>query len=750
MKFEDVVLSIVDDVHKPTHNGPDNALPFEEAYPGTNGDYAPGNPWDKSLDVVEYTDNVSRDVLVRGRVRGWFVNANPSGRERDASNPLNVLPQDRWVLPDDWDLLAGGPHGDEVFGTAEQFRPEYDIMIAPVNAKGLTCATPIGPCAETTSLVGTLTVLNYNDVLAPVEGPFSLLDLPNTATTRSVEGSAVWSGLTEVRNTILRDADVDWWDAPMPPALVTVDIRGAGFIKQVRKQDVYYTGTTNPGGPANVPSALTCPALGIDPFSCQDYPNQFYWTNIPDSFFIPPVVAGGGWFWNTWGIGGAAQGPYNFWWALPQFLGVDRPSTAAPSAIANTNAFGLGDTTVTAAQAAELQDIRRTYADVINAVDYVGPLSEARSIGRTLVVYSDNHGEFMVTANGDFKLTFDECADNLLGSIGSGVSHECAQGDLVGTSNLYATVDYPDFRGKHFPVKTEADVTIDWTWGGYKEVTIEEGETDFFKYIVFHALDRDGFCAVPVGAVSLHPVLSSADATNKVGPNDPIENVDFLIDAGEGIINNSSTTQTPSFGNPAGFGLGTSPNFTSPNLAGLEPGFNDGRQFAYEIPTYDYATLAAQKAAGATGITIFPPINGSTNECQAWIRVSNTLLGILNVLVIAHDDEGDIGFDRIVDFQNEAEYELTFRWSLITWAGEDGISPADALEGNDPPTTDITDEVTAIYGWDQDAQEWLGYFPAGVGVPGANDLTELELGAAYWVAIEGPDNVTWTIATNVD
>ena len=47
------------------------------------------------------------------------------------------------------------------------------------------------------------------------------------------------------RDTILGDGDVDWWDAPMPPATVTVSIRGTGFLKQVIKADVYYTGTAN-------------------------------------------------------------------------------------------------------------------------------------------------------------------------------------------------------------------------------------------------------------------------------------------------------------------------------------------------------------------------------------------------------------------------------------------------------------------------------------------------------------------------
>ena len=58
--------------------------------------------------------------------------------------------------------------------------------------------------------------------------------------------------------------------------------------------------------------------------------------------------------------------------------------------------------------------------------------------------------------------------------------------------------------------------------------------------------------------------------------------------------------------------------------------------------------------------------------------------------------------------------------------------------------------VTAIYGWNAAAQQWLGFFPAGVNVPGANDLTVLKTGEAYWIAITGPSSVTWTIATNIN
>jgi hypothetical protein len=641
MQFEVVGLSIVPGQNKVNHNG-------------TGDDYAPGNPWNASTDVVTHTDNVSADVLVRGRVKGWFTNGVPSGRPAVPG----LAPADRWVMPDDWALLAGGPAGEDVTGIAEQFSPQYDLMIAPNS--GFLCATVIGECADINDPLTGIGDVSAPDLAidfdagidSPIEGPYSLLDFPG-------DGSAALSDIdpNNVRETILQDGDIDYWDAPMPPANISVAIRGAGFIKQVLKQDVYYVGTPN---------------------GTQSYNNPFYESNIPDSPFIPAVVAGGGYSWNTWGNdgpGGNGMGSYDFW---------------EPVAI-GTNSVGLSDPLLAnAALHDEIHDIRAVYGD--------------DTIARDLFIMSDNHGEFMVTANGDFNLTYDECVENAF----FGGQH-CDVGDLVGTSTLTAVADYPDFRGK-WPALASNNATINWTWGGYKTVSIEDGETPQFKYIVFHAKDRDGFCD-PGSAFSLHPVLSSEDALFEVGANDPVESVDFLIDAGEGIIVSTS-------------GGGT---------------INDGAQFATGVPTFDTADFPSLQKGGVAG------------ECQAWIRVSNSLLGIVNILVRAHDDEGDIGFDVIVDLQTTMDYTLTFRWSLITWAGADNIPVADALHGTgaNEAGNDIYDSVTAVYGWNQAAQEWLAFFPSGVNVPGANDLLTLDNGAAYWIAIEAPGPVTWTIAKNV-
>ncbi len=725
MKLNNVNVSLVSQVSKPTHNS------------SVAADYAPGNPWDASKDAADNTAtwNVSKDILVRGRVSGWFTNSNPSGRAADTTDPQNVLPANRWVMPDDWVNIAGGS------ALAGTFRPTYDLMFAPNNTSGIALGTPVGgtsvqvtttvagsgtgfagcttstpakaasplKVAANTSLTantsimvgasGPFTILNVTGTSitlgatcgttgflaaapavgtpvlvlggVPFEGPYSLIDIPGLAGSNGGNaGAALSSNGTSTRDTVLGDGVVDWWDAPMPPAPVSVSVRGTGYLKQVIKSDVYYLGTPNS--------------------SLQVYPNPYYIQNIPANQEIPAVSAGGGYLWNSWN----GQGAYTFWTA----------------AVVGTNSAGIGDATVTATQATELAAIRTAFTD--------------SSIARDLVVYSDNHGEFMVTANGDFKTDLSACATNALAG-----GKLCATGDEVGTGTISAVADYPQFK-KHFPVASNtAEVT--WTWGGYKDVTVEAGETDQFKYVVFHAMDRDGFCSnAATGAVLLHPVLTSN--VNNTFNNNPSETIDFLIDSGEGII------------------LSTSGGNVGGSVAGA---VNDGKQFAQGVPTYS----VADEAAAATGKKVFPLSDlageGQVDECQAWIKVSNSLLGTLNVLTVAHNDEGNEGFDRVIDLTGTTSYTLNFRWSLITWAGANNISVADAIKGGEgtanPDGNDISAQVTAIYGWNQSAQTWLGFFPTGVDVPGANNLNTLTTGQAYWIAITGPGSVTWTVTTDV-
>ena len=83
-------------------------------------------------------------------------------------------------------------------------------------------------------------------------------------------------------------------------------------------------------------------------------------------------------------------------------------------------------------------------------------------------------------------------------------------------------------------------------------------------------------------------------------------------------------------------------------------------------------------------------------------------------------------------------YRLNYGWTLLAWTGKDGISPAEAL------SQPGGDAITAIYSWLAGERRWLGFFPNGVNVPGANDLTELRNGGVYWIA-NRRDDTDWVV-----
>ena len=86
------------------------------------------------------------------------------------------------------------------------------------------------------------------------------------------------------------------------------------------------------------------------------------------------------------------------------------------------------------------------------------------------------------------------------------------------------------------------------------------------------------------------------------------------------------------------------------------------------------------------------------------------------------------------------------------WAGANNADVQSALKGienpDNPLTTNIFNQVTAIFLWDNFSQVWFGYFPLAdeQNIPGANDFTTLKTGLAYWVAVN--TQVSWTIVTN--
>ncbi len=142
------------------------------------------------------------------------------------------------------------------------------------------------------------------------------------------------------------------------------------------------------------------------------------------------------------------------------------------------------------------------------------------------------------------------------------------------------------------------------------DFVVENLDGSQFIYVVFHALDRDGFCSPPAGAVSLHPVIDMP--------------IDFVIEAGDGVIIETSNGNT-AFGRSAD-----------------------------DILTFS----TALNAASASPIRSFAPlVDGLTDECQAWIKVSQSIPGPLKVLVtVPGDDGGQIAFDA--DLARPGYYRL--------------------------------------------------------------------------------------------
>ncbi len=196
---------------------------------------------------------------------------------------------------------------------------------------------------------------------------------------------------------------------------------------------------------------------------------------------------------------------------------------------------------------------------------------------RIMTDFTDNRGAAGVGTVGDLNLSFEGCPVNAL----TGNPH-CGIDNPVGSTTYYAVADYPENRGKWMPAVSNT-ATTDWRWLGYKEVTIVDTEVPSMKYVVAHLKDRDGFC----DAYFFHNVLGVK--------------VEFQIDSDEG-----------------------------------------GRIFEaadrpYEIElNFKSATATTFDTHNAFGepinIEIAKPVI-LEDECQAWVKLTNSLLTETNVIV---------------------------------------------------------------------------------------------------------------------
>ncbi len=255
----------------------------------------------------------------------------------------------------------------------------------------------------------------------------------------------------------------------------------------------------------------------------------------------------------------------------------------------------------------------------------INPLTNQPSIlgtatrPRIMSTFSDTSGNASVDTFGDFNLSYEACAKSPING-----NPLCKPDDVVGHTRYFVIADYPFTRtqpapviptptatptgtpptgtptstptptftpqpatgGQNQPTKFPPVVSnvaeTEWTWFGYKSVSVVNTDNPQIKYVVAHLRDRDGFC-------------DAVDFNNVLGV--PVR---FEIDAGGGTIIDAADRPYTISGN---------------------------RRFA-TATTFDIQNdlkLPMNQDIARPSV--------SDDECQAWIRITNSLLKPTNVTV---------------------------------------------------------------------------------------------------------------------
>lgn len=230
------------------------------------------------------------------------------------------------------------------------------------------------------------------------------------------------------------------------------------------------------------------------------------------------------------------------------------------------------------------------------ATTILGTISRPRMMSS----YSDGQGEASVDTFGDRNLSYEGCTANAI----TGNPH-CKPEDIAGTTRYFAVAEYPQAgnRGKYPAIASNVDDTV-WRWAGFKDVTIVNTDSPQIKYVVAHLRDRDGFC-------------DAANYNNTLGVP-----VTFEIDAGDGVIIEAADRP-----------------YT----------INGTRRFA-TATSFDTVDLLGNPVN--THIARPPLFPDQPDECQAWIKVTNSLQTITNVMVTFPAPPSPVPGDiRITDLQ---------------------------------------------------------------------------------------------------
>jgi hypothetical protein len=256
---------------------------------------------------------------------------------------------------------------------------------------------------------------------------------------------------------------------------------------------------------------------------------------------------------------------------------------------------------------------------------------------------------------------------------------------------------------------------------------------------------------VKFGAIEAVRTIISDTEIRAVAPNTaPPGTVDVTVTNAAGTSTTGAHTVftfTGQGGTPSVLGL--SPNSAPLNTSGVE----------VTITGVNFATPATVKF-GTESATNVQVLSSTQIKATAPLRATAGMVDVTVTTPGGTSSTAGTGNDFTYGTASSGAttaYQLFVKFTLITWAGVNNMPVGDALRGmenpDNPSTNNVNNTVTAVFFHSANGAGcpsgqstcWLAYFPAGVGVPGANNLLVLLRGTAYWVAVAF--NVTWTVLT---
>ena len=238
------------------------------------------------------------DAIVAVQVRGWFTSAELPGTARPAvdldGDGIYDMPAGRYVMPNDWPALAAYNY---------ELRPNWDLM-DQAHLDSIVSDAELGPYDGAVASAGL-----SGEAAAPNIGPFNTVQQWSVDDLWIAEATVVadrfvaplttvWDAF-DVRNTVVPDGMLDWFDAPMPQALVLFQIESYSTAQgetptfsELEKGDLEGYGVEN--------------GVMVDPLDLVGdvFQSPFYEVEIASHSSIP-----GGYNWDSWGT----NGPYVYW-----------------------------------------------------------------------------------------------------------------------------------------------------------------------------------------------------------------------------------------------------------------------------------------------------------------------------------------------------------------------------------------------------------------------------------------------------